>query len=163
MDRYLVRRTASQQEIVETSVAVSRCDRTQRTLHGLKKVVRMGKTSVIVFDDADIAQACSVLSDKNSSDNLKLESLRKLSCWQISKANLMQSPQIGKQVRVLKHHRNRDVAALACRLIQKWKDIVMSARPSNVQSAPVQAMLAAPALEPSSIVELQQSDGEHLQ
>ncbi len=150
MDRYLVRRAASQQDLVEAScsVAVSRGDRTQRTLHGLKKVVRMGKTSVIVFNDADLAQACSVLSDKDSTDHHKLESLRRLSCWQISKADLMQSPQIGRQVRYLRDHNNRDVAALACRLIQKWKDLILSTQSSRVRAVSVQTTEQTAALEP---------------
>ena len=144
MDRFLVRQTASDEVVVRATVAVSRGDRRQRTLHGLKKVVGMGKTSVIVFSDADLAEACSILGNRDSTTEDKLQSLRRLSCWQISRANLLQSPQVGRQVRLLKHHRNQDVAALASRLVQKWKDIILSGRPTEAQRAPVEAILSSP-------------------
>lgn len=143
MDRFLVKQSATA-TVVQRTVAVSNEDQRQRTLLGLKKVVRMGKTSVIVFDDADLAQACSVLSDDNSTDDNKLESLRRLSCWQISKADLMHSPQVGRQVRLLKHHQNKEVAALARRLIDKWKKIILAAsQHSSSQAGSSQPMLAS--------------------
>lgn len=143
MERFLVKQTASA-AVVQQTVAVSSEDRKQRTLLGLKKVVRMGKTSVIVFSDTDLAEACSVLSDDDSTDDDKLKSLRRLSCWQISKANLISSPQIGRQVRLLKRHENKDVAALARRLIDKWKAIILAAsQPSSSQAGPSQSMLTS--------------------
>ncbi|KAK9867879.1 hypothetical protein WJX84_009964 [Apatococcus fuscideae] len=107
MDRVLVKQTASAADVKQT-VAIFHEDHKQRTLHGLQKIVRKGKTSLIVFNDANLAQACRVLPDRESTDNEKLDSLRRL-----SNTDLMQSPQVGKRLRPLKHHRNQDVAAVA--------------------------------------------------
>ena len=143
MDRFLVKQTATT-AIVQQTVAVSNEDRKQRTLLGLKKVVRMGKTSVIVFNDADLAQACRVLSDVDSTDDEKLQSLRRLSCWQISREHLFNSPSVGKQVRMLKHHNNKEIAALARRLIDKWKAMFLEAsQPSRSQIGPAQPVLSS--------------------
>ena len=69
----------------------------QRKLHDLKKVVSI-RGGAINFDTVELVQAREILENKDSSPVEILDSLRRLSCFDITQEMLLQT-KIGHSVR----------------------------------------------------------------
>lgn len=127
MDKYLISSES-------TSSCVSRkralpAGTGQRTLQQCKKTVILRGHTAMNFKVEHIYACKTILEEKSSTPEDKLEQLRILSVMQVSQEHLRES-KIGHVVRKLRKDGDAEVARLAQRLLDKWKTQVLQERSS---------------------------------
>lgn len=94
----------------------------QRKLSDLQKVVSI-KGGAVNFDISELLEARELLEAEDTPVAAILDSLRRLSCFDITREMLL-STKIGPAVRKLKKHPNPEVARISAALVEKWKGVV---------------------------------------
>ncbi len=102
----------------------------QRTLQQCKKTVILRGHTAMNFKIEHIYACKRILEEQSSTPEDKLEQLRILSVMQVSQDHLRES-KIGHLVRKLCKDTDTEVARLAKRLLDKWKDQVLQERSSR--------------------------------
>lgn len=94
----------------------------QRKLTDLRKVVSI-KGGAVNFDISELLEARELLEAEDTPVGPILDSLRRLSCFDITREMLL-STKIGPAIRLLKKHPDPEVARISAALVEKWKGVV---------------------------------------
>ena len=130
MKRYLQPQRSCEPESKEPA---RKTKKEQSLLQELKGVVNLGKRGKFAVDAQRLQACAAVLTDKDSSTASVLNELRVLDSMVIHSQHLCSCPHIGKAVRSLRQHPDKQISTLATGLTSKWRAVVLSELPDNMQ------------------------------
>ena len=93
----------------------------QRRLDDLKKVVVLPTMPNAVTDE-ELARIAASLGDAAAAPDEITTELRKLACYGVTLSMLTRFSDMVKRVKALRKHAHAEVARLASRLVQKWRE-----------------------------------------